>query len=272
MSETKAVFAGSIPENYQNYLVPLIFDEYARDLAGRVEVPAGGRVLETACGTGVLTRHLRTSLPITTAIIATDLNAPMLEVAQAELNTLEGIEYQTADGMALPFPDDAFDAVVCQFGVMFFPDKQLGYREVVRVLKPGGTFIFNVWDSLAHNGFSRSVHEKVVEMFPEDPPAFLSLPYEYHDISKIKAQLQGVGFKDIHFSVMPRESSAPSAREVAMAYATGTPLAAQLAERGVEEIAMKEVQKAITDGYGDGAVTAPMQAITIVANPSDEVQ
>lgn len=266
MSEREAIFAGSVPENYHRYLVPLIFDEYARDLAGRTKVSQDGTVLEIACGTGILTRHLRASLPVTTSIVATDINPPMLEVAQAELEGLEAIGYRTADGTALPFPDASFEAVVCQFGVMFFPDKDLGYREAARVLKPAGTFIFNVWDSLDHNVFSRDVHEKVVELFPEDPPQFLALPYEYHDISRIKMQLQAAGFEDIHFFVLPRESRAPSAREVALAYAKGTPLAVQLAERRIEDVALEQVHNMITERYGKGAVAAPMQAITILAH------
>lgn len=269
MSESKSVFAGSIPEAYHRYLVPLIFEEYAQDLASRAMMLPSGTVLETACGTGVLTKHLRAVLPRTVKIVATDLNRAMLEVARAELDGLEAIEYQTADGTALPFEDDTFDIVVCQFGVMFFPDKELGYREAARVLKPGGAFVFNVWDSLVHNRFAERVHDTVVELFPDNPPVFLSLPYGYNDPSEIKMQLQHAGFTDIHFSVLPRASRAPSAREAALAFTAGSPLAAQLAERGIEEAALEAAEAALVDAFGRGDVAAPMQAIVIVANAAD---
>jgi len=266
MSENQDFFAGSIAEAYHRYLVPLIFDDYARDLAGRVRSPAGGKVLEIACGTGVLTSHLRRVLRDSTDLVATDLSPMMVEAAKANVGDGGGIAYQPADGTALPFDDATFDAVACQFGVMFYPDKGLGYREAARVLRPGGSFIFSVWDSLAHNRFCQFVHEKVVEMFSEDPPAFLEIPFGYYDIAEIKSELQRAGFEKIEISVLPAESSAPSARDVALALITGSPLASQLAEMGVAEESFETVEAALVDAFGAGEVRAPMQSISIVAS------
>jgi ubiquinone/menaquinone biosynthesis C-methylase UbiE len=265
MSEANALFGGSIAENYHRYLVPLIFEDYARDLARRTRIPADGAVLEIACGTGALTRHLQDAMPETARLVATDVNPDMVDAAKANLGGPEPVAFQPADGTALPFEDDSFDAVVCQFGVMFYPDTGLGYREAARVLKAGGSFAFNTWDTHAHNELCGFVHEQVVRMFPEDPPAFLATPFAYNDISAIKAELQDAGFSDVHLSVLRRESRAPSARAVALGFVAGSPLAAQLAERGVERETLEAVESALVDVYGDGPVAAPMQSIAIVA-------
>ena len=187
-------FGGSIPENYERYMVPLLFADYAADLASRLEVPAGGAVLETACGTGAVTRHLRARLPEDVRLTITDLAPAMVERAREVVGERAGIEYRQADATALPFADGAFDAVICQFGVMFFPDKAQGMREAARVLKPGGRFVFNVWDRLERNVLSQAVHEAVAEVFPHDPPRFLEVPFSWHDLSRIVRDLQAAGF------------------------------------------------------------------------------
>jgi ubiquinone/menaquinone biosynthesis C-methylase UbiE len=150
MPKIDTVFSGSIPSIYDRYLGPLIFEPYAQDLANRLSDLHAERVLETAAGSGIVTRALLRSLPASASIVATDLNQPMLDHAAKQVSSSR-VSWQKADAQALPFPDGAFDAVVCQFGVMFFPDKQKAYREARRVLKPGGHFVFNVWDSIEYN-------------------------------------------------------------------------------------------------------------------------
>lgn len=267
MAKSETTFAGSIPENYDRYLVPLIFDDYAADLVARLELSDGARILETACGTGVVTRHLRPRLPAGAHLTATDLNAPMIDIARRNAGEGPNIAYRQADATDLPFDDGSFDAVICQFGVMFLPDKAAGFREALRVLKPGGRFLFNVWDSLDHNAFPRTVHAAVAALFPADPPNFLTLPYGYHDISAIKDTAQSVGFGEIDIAIQPRVSRAPGPRDVANALAAGTPLANQIAERappGVAE-AVDAAERAIERAFGNGPVNAPMQAFQISA-------
>ena len=169
MSATDAAFAGSIPALYEQYLGSLLFQPYAEVMASRLNDLTQGRVLETAAGTGIVTRALAKALPREVEIVATDLNQAMLDLASGKLQA-PNVRWQQADAQALPFDDAAFDAVVCQFGVMFFPDKQAGYREALRVLKPGGRFLFNVWDSLDRNEVSRIVSEAAGKAFPNDPP------------------------------------------------------------------------------------------------------
>ena len=265
MPNDTPAFDRSIADAYHRRLVPLIFDDYARDLARRIDVPEGGRVLEIACGTGALTRHLRTCLPAGTSLVSTDLNPGMLEAARANLGDPDDIEFRAVDGTALPFESGSFDAVVCQFGVMFYPDKGAGYREAVRVLKPGGTFLFNVWDSHETNRFAGRVHETVVAMFPENPPAFLHAPFSYHDIGEISDTLREAGFSEVRATVLPGESRADSARDVAIALVEGSPLASQFEDATARKEALETVHAALRETFGSGPVSAPMQSIAFAA-------
>jgi SAM-dependent methyltransferase len=266
MTEKAPVFAGSIPGNYQRYLVPLLFDGYASDLAGQVDVPSTGAVLELACGTGAATKHLRASLPNTVRLVATDLNPGMLETAQGALAEIEGIEYQVADGNDLPFEDSTFDAVVCQFGVMFFPDKALGFSEAARVLKPGGRLHFSVWDSLEHNDVCNLIHETASRLCPENPITFMAMPFGYNDVSEIKTTLEAAGFRGMDICVQPRESCANSSKDIVMGAVAGSPLAAELEERSLTEQGQTSIETALKSSYGDGAIAAPMQAIIFAAS------
>ena len=183
------LFAGRIPEIYETYLVPLIFEPYASDLADRVAAKHPTSVLEIAAGTGVVTRAMAATLPKAVAIIATDLNQPMLDYA-ASRGTARAVQWRQADAMNLPFEDATFDAVVCQFGVMFFPDRPRAYAEARRVLKPGGTFLFNAWDRIEENEFADTVTSALKMLFAADPPRFLArTPHGYHDIATIKDDL-----------------------------------------------------------------------------------
>ncbi len=260
-------FSGSVPENYERYLVPLIFEDYAADLVSRVAVPADGAVLETACGTGVVTRRLLAHLPGDARLTATDLHQPMIDQARSKVGDDPRLTYRQADATALPFPDASFDAVICQFGVMFLPDKATGYREAVRVLKPGGQLLFNVWDSLERNGHGRVAHETLAELFPDNPPRFLEIPYGYHDLYGIKNALLEAGFGGINISVQPRTSESASSRDVALAFVAGTPLGAQLADLGppsANEV-LDAVDHAVAEEFGASPSRAPMEAFQITA-------
>jgi ubiquinone/menaquinone biosynthesis C-methylase UbiE len=163
--DTDKVFTGSIPELYETYLVPLIFQPYAADLVSRVATRPLSRVLELAAGTGVVTRNLASVLPESVSIVATDLNQPMLDLA-SEVGTTRPVEWRQADAMHLPFEGEVFDAVVCQFGVMFFPDKSKAFSEARRVLRSGGVFMFNVWDRIEENEFAHTVTKALGSLFP----------------------------------------------------------------------------------------------------------
>ena len=226
-------FVGSVPELYDRYLVPLIFESYAADLVERVartaDVP--GSVLEVAAGSGVATRAMAAGLPASSSITATDLNQPMLDHA-AGVGTARPVDWQQADVMALPFDDDSFDVVVCQFGVMFFPDRQAAYAEIARVLQPGGVFVFNTWGPIEENEFPHEVEETLARVFPDDPPRFLSrTPHGYFDRTTILADVAGAGFASSAMSVLEARSRASSPDVPAVAYCHGTPLRAEIEAR-----------------------------------------
>jgi ubiquinone/menaquinone biosynthesis C-methylase UbiE len=225
MVATDKVFAGSIPEIYDRYLVPLIFDSYAFDLAERVATTDPRDVLETAAGTGVLTRAIASRLSASARIVATDLNQPMLTHAKARQSHDGRIEWKQADALAPPFEDQSFDVVACQFGVMFFPDKVQGYKQACRVLKPGGRFLFNVWDRISENEFADVVTEALAAVFPHDPPRFMArTPHGYHDVERIRAELNAAGFADISIDAVNERSKAASPLDPAIAYCQGTPV------------------------------------------------
>lgn len=206
------VFSGSIPKIYETHLVPLIFEPYATDIVERLAPRRPARVLEIAAGTGVVTRAMAKELPGAT-IVATDLNQAMLDQA-ATAGTARPVEWRAADAMQLPFGDGAFDAVVCQFGVMFFPDKVRAFGEARRVLKPGGTYVFNVWDRLSANEFPDVITQALAQVFPQDPPRFLArTPYGYNDPALIARELASAGFRaQPQFDTVPARSCAPRSR------------------------------------------------------------
>jgi ubiquinone/menaquinone biosynthesis C-methylase UbiE len=269
MVATDKVFAGSIPELYERTLVPLIFEPYALDLASRIAAIKPRRVLETAAGTGVLTRALAAALTADAQIVSTDLNQPMLNQASASQPSGRPIAWQQADALALPFEDRSFDAVACQFGAMFFPDKVQGYREARRVLKPGGRFFFSVWDRIEDNEFADVVTQALAEMFPNDPPRFMArTPHGYHDVATIRAELKAAGFADVSIDTVTERSKAPSPRDPAVAYCQGTPLRSEIEARyasGLEQ-ATQRTMEALQRRFGSGPVDGRIQAHVISAS------
>jgi ubiquinone/menaquinone biosynthesis C-methylase UbiE len=272
MAEAHNEFVGSIPETYDEHLGPLLFEHYAADLAGRLTVPPGGRVLELACGTGIATERLRAALPEDVEIIATDLNEAMLDLARNKRGELAKVRYQVADALDLPFDDGSFDAVICQFGVMFFPDKAAGVREAARVLKPGGAYVFNVWDSLERNPAFKIAQDTISGFFDGDPPTFLLTPFGYHALDPIKALLQDGGFGAADFSIVPTVAERPSARDVARGAVEGNPGIHEIHARATapaEEI-VAAVAAALRENFGDAPLRTPLQAIVVTTRKPED--
>ena len=268
MPSTDKLFAGSIPETYERFLVPLIFESYAADLAKRVAETEPQDVLETAAGTGVLTRALASCLPQDTRITATDLNAPMLDHAAARQPNNRRIAWQQADAMALPFAAEAFDIVACQFGAMFFPDKVQGYKEARRVLRSGGRFIFSVWDQISENEFADVVTEALAAIFPDDPPRFMArVPHGYHNVERIREELTTAGFSSIAADAVDGTSKASSPRDAAIAYCQGTPLRSEIEARDASRLehATATAAQALARRFGNGPIAGRMRAFVITA-------
>lgn len=265
MSDTHndKAFAGSIPEVYDALMVPLIFAPYAADLATRLAPMRAQRVLEIAAGTGAATRALDATLPGDVAIVATDLNAAMIERARA-IGTVRDVDWRKADAMDLPFPDATFDAVVCQFGAMFFPDKARAFAEARRVLRPGGALLFNVWDRIEDNEFADAVTASLQPLFPDDPPQFMRrVPHGYFDTAAIRRDLAAGGFSTTpRIDTLTKRARAESPHVPARAYCQGTPLRNEIVARGPTRLpeATECAAKSIALRFGDGAVEGKIQA------------
>lgn len=263
-----AGFIGSIPQIYDQYLVPLIFDAYAADLARRLASLPLTNVLELACGSGVVTRRLAMALPASVFIVATDLNQPMLDLA-AGVGTSRPVEWRQADAMNLPFDAASFDAVICQFGVMFFPDKVRAYAEARRVLRSGGVFIFSVWDRIEENEFALAVTDALADMFPGDPPRFMArVPHGYFDLATIRRDLASGGFsRQAQAETVAARSGAASARIPAVAYCQGTPLRSEIEARDPQKLeqATAAAEAVVAARFGTAAVDGKMQAHVISA-------
>jgi ubiquinone/menaquinone biosynthesis C-methylase UbiE len=268
MSESDKLFAGSIPEIYDSYLVPLIFEGFAQDLAQLVAGLSPTAVLETAAGSGVVTRALAPKLAPSCRYVVTDLNQPMLDKATERQGADARITWRQADALTLPFGDATFDVVCCQFGIMFFPDRVCGYREARRVLKPGGHFLFNVWDRIEENIFANDVTIALAELFPNNPPRFLArTPYGYYDKLLIHEELKRAGFSNVTIETHNEQSRASSPHHPAIAYCQGTPLRNEIEARAADKLqaSTEHAAAAIASRHGNGEVAAKIQGHVITA-------
>lgn len=259
-----AAFVGSIPSVYHRILGPMWFQPYAADLASRLKVDKGAQVLEIAAGTGILTEELLRALPPSAKLVATDLNPPMLELAQARIRG--NVEWRVADALDLPFSGETFDAVVCQFGVMFFPDRPKGYRETHRVLKSGGNFLFNVWGSLEENHVVGSIAKVVLAQFPKDPPTFFDVPYGYHQRDAIATDLRAGGFEVFDVEEVKLHTGTFWAEQLAIGVTQGSPLANFFEERQVDHRAVAfEIERGLIQEFGSDRIPLDLKAWVIQA-------
>ena len=266
MTDINARFEGSIPEAYDRYLGPVLFQPYADDMARRIARHAPVRVLEIACGTGIVTKALLTALP-GAGIVATDLNDSMIDYARSRLPVTGRLEWRQADACALPFEAARFDAVAFQFGLMFVPDKALAMREARRVLRPGGHLVFSVWDELACNPIGQIAHETITSFFPDDPPDFYRVPFGLNDHALIGALAANAGFGDIVLDTVKFEARSTTALDAATGLVKGNPVSAAIRERGVTDPSpiIQAVAGALARAGGGAPFHVSMQAIVVSA-------
>ena len=266
MEPSAPSFDGEIPRDYDRHLGPVLPEPYADDLADRLPAQPLKDVLELACGTGILTRRLLDRLAPTTRIVATDLSSSMLAVARERLDPSDRLLFQEADAVSLPFADASFDAIFCQFGVMFVADKCAAFSEARRVLRPGGFLLFNVWSTLDDNDLGRIADQFVRDAFPDDPPPFMLVPYSYNDPSLIRADLERSGFVDVAIIPVLKQVDGTSARSLAQGFIAGTPLKNVLKERGVNTVDFIDAfSSRLSLAHGDPLRGARMSALVVSA-------
>jgi SAM-dependent methyltransferase len=270
MNDSANQFVGSIPENYDNGLGPNIFIDYADDLARRAGAAGASDVLELAAGTGIVSRRLRDALAPDARLTVTDLNPPMLGVAQAKFSDGEAVVFTPADAMALPFGDAQFDLVVCQFGVMFFPDKTASYREAARVLRPGGRYIFNTWGTMEANPFSLIAHEVTARFFPDDPPGFYRVPFSYADPDAVTGDLRAAGWADVEHDTIALDKIVADFSGFAQGMVFGNPLIDEIRQRGGVEPddVVAAIIAELQTRWGPEPATMPLQATVFTGRVS----
>lgn len=266
MSTNSASFVGDIPRHYDKGLGPNIFVDYAEALVDECCKEKPTNVLELAAGTGILSRMLRAGLPGEAALLVTDLNAPMLELAKTKLSGAENVHYAVVDAMDLPFEDATFDLMACQFGVMFFPDKAASFREAARVLKPGGRYVFNVWSAMEKNPFSLVAHGVGKRFFPTNPPGFYKVPFHYGDPEGVISDLGSAGWSSIEHKTIRFDKAIVNPEAFATALVFGNPLIDEIRERGdvdPDDVAAAMLA-ALHEAFGSCGMKMPLSSTTFV--------
>jgi SAM-dependent methyltransferase len=267
MSDTASQFVGSVPQIYDTCLGPLIFIDYAKEIAGRAKAFEPSSVLELAAGTGIVSRQLRNSMASACALTVTDLNEPMLEIARAKFTDNENVSFHQADAMVLPFEDNSQDLIVSQFGVMFFPGKVEAFKEARRVLRQDGHILFNVWGAMFANPFAEIAHGIGMETFPDDPPEFYNVPFSYHNVDQVSADLRLAGFKNISHDVIKISKTVTDWTSFAHGLVYGNPLEEEIRKRGGPdpEAVKARIEAAMIDRFGPGPSAMPLEALVFQA-------
>lgn len=266
MREMELRFAGSVPENYDELMVPLFFRPYAVELVRRAQQTSPRRILETAAGTGIVTQALHEAFP-QAELTATDLSQPMLELARQRVASAD-VRVVAANAQELPFKDASFDLLVCQFGAMFFPNKIGGHSEARRVLRDGGIYLLAIWDRIERNPLSAAAQQVLIEMFPDDPPLFMREgPFSYSDPSQIVGDLHVAGFRTVELETIELRSRSPSAHDAATALCQGTPMGIEVNERapGSLDRIFAAVERSLQKFEGPNGIDTPMSAHIVTA-------
>ena len=266
MPDVQRDFSGSMPEYYDKCLGPAWFDPFALDLSQRLPGNPEGGVLEIACGTGLVTRRLRKRLDQSCRLVATDISKAMIDYARQSLADVERIEWREADATSLPFSKSEFGAVVCAFGLMFVPDKEAALREVRRVLKHDGIFLFNVWDRIEENAHAVALARAIEQLFPNDSEMKYGIPYEMSDPEMLRDLMIAGGFDQVHIEKKRIEVGRISALTIATGQIHGTPRSVLIEKRGVSLAdAVEKVAAELTQIGGADRYRGSAQAFVVTA-------
>lgn len=262
MKEKAIVFNGSVAQNYDDCLGPFVFEPFALDLLERIDTTKTGAVLELACGTGRVTKHLTEKLPVTSIVMATDLNAGMIAVAKEKVLS-PAVKWATVDMTNIPFDENNFDLIVCQFGLMFAPDKLKALIEIRRVLKEGGKLIFNTWDSIENNKIWQTTND-IVNSFLSDAPTtiFKDGPFAMHDEKAVLQLLEQAGFNNSSVASVNKTGQISTAALAAKGFIQGLPVLNTIREKIPASLPaiLKAVEKEYVQQFSDQPLKAALQA------------
>jgi len=260
-------FSGTIAKVYDEVQGPVYFEPYAIETAIRVAKLNPQNVLETACGTGRVTNHLHKVLSPHASLTATDISTDMMAIAKKKLSSEKNLSWLEADALQLPFADSTFDVVVCQFGIMFFPDKKKGLNEAFRVLKNGGTFLATTWSKLELNEIAAAGRNILKEFFDNDPPRTMNVAFSMHNKTEIKDLFSESGFTNVQIEMVVKTSVSESAEELASALIEGSTIREFIIQKDASALPMlkQKTESAIIANCGNHPVKGKMEAIYIAA-------
>lgn len=259
-------FTSDDAENYDHYLGPLFFEPYGQYTASQIDAGQVSSVLEIACGIGRVTRHLRKVLPPNVRLFATDISSDMLGIAKRELNN-NGIIFQVEDAQKLSFANDSFDVVICQFGVMFLPDKNKGFQEILRVLKPSGKFMFFTWnDTLKVPIFKALIDDLILPHFNGEDTSRFKIPFAMNDPKTLRNMLTEAGFKHAESKAISLKSGITSPDFVVDGFYRKHPLGREIMTKDPSafETVAEQFRDEVVKLSGDGKTPFQLSALMTI--------
>jgi ubiquinone/menaquinone biosynthesis C-methylase UbiE len=263
---------GSAPELYERYLVPATTAVWAPDLIERAGLQAGERVLDVACGTGIVARLAAAQVGSTGRVAGLDLNAGMLEMARSlQDRTGSSIAWHHGSVLAMPFPDAAFDAVLCQLGLQFFPDRPTALQETHRVLAPGGRLALNVYSAIERNPAPRALADALDRHLDPSASAFKRAEHVLADAETVRTLVGGAGFRDPEVHAVTKTIRFPSPREWVRIQLAATPLATVVGQMesgqrtALLEALVKDVGRALEPYVDERGLAFPQEGHVVLA-------
>ncbi len=262
-------FIGSVPENYERYLVSSIFGPWASDLVEVAALRPSDRVLDIACGTGIVARTAARRLGSGGTVVGLDLSAPMLEAARsAAANEGVSVEWREGSALKLPLPDAAFDVVFCQQGLQFFPDRPAALLEMHRVLAAGGRLVLSVWREIERSpGFAVLAEALTRHIGPEAGTLMTSGPFGLSNAEELRALIAAARFSDIALRSALKALRFTSPNEFVLRYAAGSALGSLVAgaDDDARTVFLAEVDARLQSYVDDQGLAFPIESNLAVA-------